>query len=109
MKQKILFLRNASLYSSAELAIEALNGLTHYVGQPVLALYGTESDVKVKLAVGLKDGTGEDAYQLIANDADLSNLVDIVSSLNSNLTSHKAELAGSTAGHAKSGGDSGSG
>ena len=105
MKQKILFLRNARLYSSAELAIEALNGLTHSVGQPVLALYGTESDVKVKLAVGLKDGTGEDAYQLIANDADLSDLVDIVSSLNSNLTSHKAELAGSAAGHAKSGGD----
>lgn len=72
------------------------------MGQPVLALYGTESDVKVKLAVGLKDGTGEDAYQLIANDADLSDLVDIVSSLNSNLTSHKAELAGSAAGHAKS-------
>ena len=40
--------------------------MTHSVGQPVLALYGTESDVKVKLAVGLKDGTGEDAYQLIA-------------------------------------------
>ena len=105
MKQKILFLRNASLYSSADLAIEALSGLTHSIGQPVIALYGTEDNVKVKLAIGIKNGTGSDTYQLIANDADLSDLVDIVSSLNTNLTNHKAELAGSTAGHAKSGGD----
>ena len=39
MKQVILFLRGASTYGSKELALAAINTVTHKIGQPVVATY----------------------------------------------------------------------
>lgn len=39
MKQVILFLRGASTYGNKELALAAINTVTHKIGQPVVATY----------------------------------------------------------------------
>lgn len=105
MKQVILFLRGASTYGSKELALAAINTVTHKIGQPVVATYTEGDDTKAVFVVGIKEGVGEGNYQIIASDADISKLSTLVSSLSSDLTSHKGTLAGTAAGHAKTGGD----
>jgi hypothetical protein len=56
MKQTILFLRNGNLYSTREEAIEGLNGVSHKIGQPVIALYGTTGAVELIFAIGTEEG-----------------------------------------------------
>lgn len=56
MKQTILFLRNGNLYSTREEAIEGLNGVSHKIGQPVIALYGTTGTVELIFAIGTEEG-----------------------------------------------------
>lgn len=105
MKQVILFLRGASAYGSKELALAAINTVTHKIGQPVVATYTEGDDTKAVFVVGIKEGVGEGNYQIVASDADISKLSTLVSSLSGDLTSHKSTLAGTDAGHAKTGGD----
>ena len=110
MKQTIKFLRGASTYASYDAAITALNGLTHIVGQPVVALYTktvTEeplvTETKLILAVGKAASTGATSYEILATNADLQELINIVGDLSTELTTHEAVLAGTDPGHAKSG------
>lgn len=110
MKQTIKFLRGASTYASYDAAISALNGLTHVVGQPVVALYTktvTEeplvTETKLILAVGKAASTGATSYEILATNADLQELINVVGDLSAELTAHEAVLAGTEPGHAKSG------
>lgn len=110
MKQTIKFLRGASTYASYDAAITALNGLTHVVGQPVVALYTktvTEdplvTETKLILAVGKAASTGATSYEILATNADLQELINVVGDLSAELTTHEAVLAGTDPGHAKSG------
>ena len=105
MTQTILFLRNAAAYDSRELAIAALNGVQMKVGQPVIATYTESGSTKLVFVVGKAEGTGAANYDIIASEADLSDLTTLVSGLEEDLTEHGAVAAGSTLGHAKSGGD----
>lgn len=110
MKQTIKFLRGASTYANYNAAIDALNGLTHVVGQPVVALYTktvTEdplvTETKLILAVGKAASTGATSYEILATNADLQELINVVGDLSAELTTHEAVLAGTDSGHAKSG------
>ena len=110
MKQTIKFLRGASTYANYNAAIDALNGLTHVVGQPVVALYTktvTEdplvTETKLILAVGKAASTGATSYEILATNADLQELINVVGDLSAELTTHEAILAGTDSGHAKSG------
>ena len=47
-----MFLRGASTYENKNAALEALDSLTHKVGQPVVALYTEEDATKMVFAVG---------------------------------------------------------
>ncbi len=82
MKQTIKFLRGASTYASYDAAITALNGITHVVGQPVVAIYQkTVGDATVNrliLGVGKAAATGASSYEILATDADLQELVELV-------------------------------
>lgn len=110
MKQTIKFLRGASTYASYDAAISALNGLTHVVGQPVVALYTKTvtdeplvTETKLILAVGKAASTGATSYEILATNADLQELINVVGDLSAELTAHEAVLAGTEPGHAKSG------
>lgn len=106
MKQKILFLRNAQLFQSEEAALEKLNQISHLKGQPVVAVYGTsDEDAKLILAIGKKDGIGENCYELITTSADFSELTNIVGELSTTVSEHVNSKANGVFGHVKSGGD----
>lgn len=106
MKQKILFLRNAQLFQSEEAALEKLNQISHLKGQPVVAVYGTsDEDAKLILAIGKKDGIGENCYELITTSADFSELTSIVGELSTTVSEHVNSKANGVFGHVKSGGD----
>jgi len=70
-------LRNKTVFSSRELAIEALNKFEyHMFGQPLSLLYRSSNGVRLLFAVGIKNYTeqtdtkcGEDFYEII-NDSD---------------------------------------
>ena len=104
-KQTILFLRGASTYENKNAALEALNSLTHKVGQPVVALYTEEDATKMVFAVGKVASTGDTSYEVFATEADLSELATLITEASEGLTEHAALLAGTAAGHAKTGGD----
>ena len=104
-QQTILFLRSAQTYESKELALQALNTLTHKVGQPVVALYTEEEATKMVYAIGKVASTGETSYEVFATEADLSELATLISDTADDLTTHAALSAGSELGHAKTGGD----
>lgn len=94
MKQTILFLRNAELYSSKEAALIAINGVAHVAGQPVVALYGTAGEVKLIFAIGTESGK----CNILATDADLESLSTLVTGLRTDLgTSSDAAAADGSA------------
>lgn len=95
MTQKILLKRNQTAYASYELAIAALNALTHEPGMPVVATYTESSATKLILVVGKTNGTGAGSYEILASGADVDELTQL-------LGQHQEKLAGSEAGHAKS-------
>lgn len=95
MKQTILFLRNAELYSSKELALAAINGVAHVAGQPVVALYrAAGEEVKLIFAIGTESGK----CNILATNADLESLSTLVTGLRTDLgTSSDAAAADGSA------------
>lgn len=77
LNQDIRFMRNKDIFESKDAAIAKINTIPQKVGQPLAHLYKLPDGITVKcfLTIGLKDDmTGPDAYQIIANDIDLSDL-----------------------------------
>lgn len=107
MKQTILFLRNGSLYNDIAAAKAGLAAVPHKAGQPVVALYngkdGETAVIKLIFAIGTGEGVGK--YQVLANEADFSTLSGLISDLSDALGDHIDTLAGTVAGHAKTGAD----
>ena len=107
MKQTILFLRNGSLYNDIAAAKAGLAAVPHKAGQPVVALYngkeGETAVIKLIFAIGTGEGVGK--YQVLANEADFSTLSGLISDLSDALGDHVDTLAGTVAGHAKTGAD----
>lgn len=59
--------RNRNVAENRAVAILKLNKITHYVGQPVMVKYYAATDkIDTILALGIKDGIGEDCYKLIS-------------------------------------------
>ena len=59
--------RNQNIAKDRSIAILKLNKLTHYEGQPVMVKYWSKPDkVDTLLALGIKDGIGEDCYKIIS-------------------------------------------
>lgn len=59
--------RNKNIAKDRSIAILKLNKLTHYEGQPVMVKYWSKPDkVDTLLALGIKDGIGEDCYKIIS-------------------------------------------
>lgn len=77
MKQTVLFLRNGQLFETKEAALVGIKGVAHVAGQPVVALYGEASSVKLIFAIGTEAGKCE----IMATDADLTALNTLVSEL----------------------------
>lgn len=77
MKQTVLFLRNGQLFETKEAALGGIKGVAHVAGQPVVALYGEASSVKLIFAIGTEAGKCE----IMATDADLTALSTLVSEL----------------------------
>lgn len=106
-------MRNATAYASYEVAVEALNGVDHKIGQPVVAVYqATEGEGegatvvnRLLLAVGKGNAKGASSYEIVANEADLKALLSTVTELNASLVEHKEAVAGNGLGHIKKGGD----
>lgn len=76
-KQTVLFLRNGQIFETKEAALAGIKNVAHVAGQPVVALYGEESSVKLIFAIGTEDGKCE----IMATDADLTALNTLVSEL----------------------------
>ena len=73
--------RNQNIANDRSIAILKLNKLTHYEGQPVMVKYWSESGkVDTLLALGIKDGIGEDCYKIISLSG-LDLVKDVVSTL----------------------------
>lgn len=81
MKQTILFLRNAELFASKEAAIAGINSVSHVAGQPVVALYGEAGSVNLVFAIGTEAGK----CNILATDADLNSLKELVTGLRTDL------------------------
>lgn len=59
--------RNQNIAKDRSIAILKLNKLTHYEGQPVMVKYWSNSGkIDTLLALGIKDGIGEDCYKIIS-------------------------------------------
>lgn len=104
-KQTILFLRGAQTYENYAAAKAGLDGLTHKVAQPVVALYKDNDATKAILAIGKTAGTGATAYEIIATNADLASALASIADVTSGLSTHEKKVAGTELGHIKSGGD----
>ena len=103
--QLILFKRNSSVFASYDAAVEALNGLTHAIGQPVIALYTDGDKTKVITAIGKAAATGETSYEILSTDKDVKALLAEVTELAGKLDDHESVIAGEKLGHIKAGGD----
>lgn len=73
IKQTILFLRQENPVDSRELAIVALDNVAHKKGQPVVAYYKDNGEVRALLVVGKTEGVGKN-YEIIANYSDVTAL-----------------------------------
>ena len=61
--------RNQGIARDRSIAILQLNKATHYVGQPVMVKYytdSTKSKIDTVFALGIKDGIGEDCYKVVS-------------------------------------------
>lgn len=114
MKQTILFLRNGQIFNGAAAAQAALNAIQHKPGQPVVAIYNDNTDpnhpiTKLMFVIGKVEGTGSQSYQTLATYTDAQEMNEITRNLlfalNDALEAHIDVLAGTEAGHVKSGGD----
>lgn len=95
MKQTVLFLRNGQLFETKEAALAGIKEVAHIAGQPVVALYGEASSVKLIFAIGTEAGKCE----IMATDADLTALSTLVSGLEEAITilNGEATVEGSVA------------
>lgn len=101
LNQLILFKRNGEFFTTQEEAIQGLNTLEFHVGEPVVAIYGTSADdAKMMIAIGKKDGSGENAYVVMTTGEDAGELLVQVQELRDALSEHEDTLAsGATPGH----------
>lgn len=77
--QEILLHRSSSVYASEQLAWNALNGMTHKKGQPVVAFYTSGNKIGAVVGIGTDNAVG--AYEGLATHDD-------VLQVQANLTSH---------------------
>lgn len=106
--QTILFKKNDEFFISQEEAIQGLNLVEFHIGEPVVAIYGSSTeDSHLILAVGKKEGSGEDAYNLIfTEEGNIDQILSQVLELKELLKEHETVGGGdSNLGHVQSGGD----
>lgn len=106
MDQIINFKINTELFTSRSEAILALENIIFTQGEPVIAIYGTTSqNAKIILAVGKRNGSGKNAFEIISTKEDMSETLNIINSLNNEFTEHIKAEAGDKLGHVITGGD----
>lgn len=101
------FIRNVSIFESYDIALEALSYLDHKVGQPAIAVYHEEdgSTINGILAIGVQNGSGNEAFAILASGRRMDDLVADFNKLLSNFNAHIVLPGDSELGHIKSGGD----
>ena len=67
--QEILLHRSSSVYASEQLAWNALNGMTHKKGQPVVAFYTSGNKIGAVVGIGTDNAVG--AYEGLATHDDV--------------------------------------
>lgn len=107
MDQIINFKTNTELFASRSEAILALENIIFTQGEPVIAVYGTtQSNAKIILAIGKRNGAGKSAFEIVSTGEDMSETLNIINSLNNEFTEHiKTEASEDTLGHVITGGD----
>lgn len=100
MSQQILFKRGTVVYTDLSKAKDAFDKLTWTAGEPVIASYLENSNIRLLFAIGIADGEGSSCYRIISNFDEVKDLQQLFVDTDKNLSSHIEALAnGTTAGH----------
>lgn len=101
------FIRNVTVFESYELALEGLAYMEHLVGQPICATYreSNGSTINGILAIGIQNGTGQEAFSILASGRRLDEIVAQYEELLKKFNAHIVLPGDSQLGHIQTGGD----